>query len=50
MNIVFVSVSERTKGIDLRKAIGTNNADILFQFIIESVFAYCVGDIIGILL
>ncbi|GHT04387.1 macrolide export ATP-binding/permease protein MacB [Endomicrobiia bacterium] len=50
MNIMFVSVSERTKEIGLRKAIGANNADILFQFIIESVFVCCVGGIIGILL
>ncbi|MDR0800526.1 MAG: ABC transporter permease [Endomicrobium sp.] len=50
MNIMFVSVSERTKEIGLRKAIGANNADILFQFIIESVFVCCVGGIVGILL
>jgi macrolide transport system ATP-binding/permease protein len=49
MNIMFVSVSERTKEIGLRKAIGANNKDILFQFIIESVFVCCAGGIIGII-
>lgn len=49
MNIMFVSVSERTKEIGLRKAIGANNADILFQFIIESVVVCCVGGVVGII-
>jgi macrolide transport system ATP-binding/permease protein len=49
MNIMFVSVSERTKEIGLRKAIGANNVDILFQFIIESIFVCCVGGFIGII-
>jgi ABC-type antimicrobial peptide transport system permease subunit len=49
MNIMFVSVSERTKEIGLRKAIGANNVDILFQFMIESIFVCCVGGFIGII-
>lgn len=49
MNIMFVSVSKRTKEIGLRKAVGANNIDILFQFIIESIFVCCVGGVIGII-
>ncbi|MCL2389115.1 MAG: ABC transporter permease, partial [Elusimicrobia bacterium] len=50
MNIMFVSVSERTKEIGLRKALGADNNDILFQFIIESVAICLVGGAIGIAL
>ncbi|MDR1418129.1 MAG: ABC transporter permease [Endomicrobium sp.] len=49
MNIMFVSVSERTKEIGLKKAIGANNTDILFQFIIESIFGCCGGGFVGII-
>ena len=49
MNIMLVSVTERTREIGTRKALGATNSDIRMQFVVESMIVCLIGGVIGVI-